>query len=536
MSRPRFSEALVSRRHELGLSISQASRILKLREDVLVAFEEGDYDHMPQSGYAQGMLSSYARYLGLNAREIVDIFQEEIYEYRHGTSSHELRRRTRDTQAGRGISGYDVVNEAGSRPKAYVEYRPLLPSSGGPAGDMGDFATTAPARPRSSVPLAGVTYPTTAGSLPQASYESRGYAPGYEDRYQRRPYNSAPPRERGGSSTARRRAAGSRRRADDQAGRLLREGQNAPARAADERGEARTGRLYRRDDVSTRRVRPSEYTDDLRLDDRANPYAPASTISGRRSSRNIANVERPNVRRRPARSPRGSAGGRGGRRPGARGAVQGFFSDPRRALLVIFLALTVALTAIIVFSVSSCVSGPERRPGGQSVEVNGVTKDTTTDTTTDDTDKDADTTSQPDPDPAADDTDGTDGAADADATDPADPDADAAAEEPKETVVDVRVADGSYSWVEIVCDGESKVAEGLTGPWTQSYTVHDQISVTAGSPDVVSVTENGEAVDFNSRVGGLGTVTIKGTPPQDDAAGASDASTDDAQAQGGGAQ
>ena len=38
MPRPRFSEILVSRRHELGLSVSQASRVLKLREDVLIAF------------------------------------------------------------------------------------------------------------------------------------------------------------------------------------------------------------------------------------------------------------------------------------------------------------------------------------------------------------------------------------------------------------------------------------------------------------------------------------------------------------------
>ena len=95
MSRPRFSEALVTRRHELGLSVSQASKILKLREDVLIAFEEGDYDHLPQSGYAQGMLSSYARYLGLNAREIVDLFQEDLYVHQTGTASHELRRRTR---------------------------------------------------------------------------------------------------------------------------------------------------------------------------------------------------------------------------------------------------------------------------------------------------------------------------------------------------------------------------------------------------------------------------------------------------------
>ena len=140
MALPRFSEALAQRRRDLGLSLSQASRTLKLREDVLLAFEEGDFEHMPQSGYAQGMLSSYARYLGLNAREIVDLFTEELYQYQHGTSSHELRRRTRQTQSSRGISGYDMPNEAESRPKAYVEYRPLLPSGGGPNERVGPAA------------------------------------------------------------------------------------------------------------------------------------------------------------------------------------------------------------------------------------------------------------------------------------------------------------------------------------------------------------------------------------------------------------
>jgi len=154
MARPRFSEMLLDRRRQLGLSAQQASKVLKLKELVLVAFEEGDWEHIPQSGYAQGMLSSYARYLGLNPRTVVDLFQEELYEHDNGTANHELRRRTRDTQSGRGIAGYDVPNEADSRPKAYVEYRGLLPTSGGPAGDMGDFATTSGARPRQQgVPL-----------------------------------------------------------------------------------------------------------------------------------------------------------------------------------------------------------------------------------------------------------------------------------------------------------------------------------------------------------------------------------------------
>ena len=166
MPRPRFSEMLVARRRQLGISITQASKTLKLKEQALIAFEEGDFENIPQSGYAQGMLSSYARYLGLNPREVVDLFQEEVFEHEHGTYSHELRRKTRDTQSGRGISGYDIPNEAESRPKAYVQYHGLLPTAGGPAGDMGAFATTSGVRSRqSSVPLASSSNETNAYSF-----------------------------------------------------------------------------------------------------------------------------------------------------------------------------------------------------------------------------------------------------------------------------------------------------------------------------------------------------------------------------------
>lgn len=518
MALPRFSEALALRRRALGLSIAQASRTLKLREDVLVAFEEGDFEHMPQSGYAQGMLSSYARYLGLNAREIVDLFQEEVYEYRHGTSSHELRRRTRQTQSGRGLSGYDMPNEAESRPKAYVEYRPLLPSGGGPAGDLGDFATTAPARPRGSVPLAGVGAPAPG---------TRGYS-GIQ-----RPYNAPSTRERATSSTARRRPPSSRRARGDQAGRLLDERQYRSSQRDDFDPSARTGRLYLRDDVSTRRVRAGEYTDDLRLDDRPRPSVPASTVSGRRSSRNIANIERPNVRRRPVRG-RGSSG-----RPPARGGfVAQFLSDPRRALFALILLLAVVLTAIVLFSVSSCVNARN-----QSAEPTQVVPVQGADDADAANDSDA-TDDQGADEPAADDADATDegaggqdGAdaaddtsADADASD--DADADAAAE-PEETVVEVRVESGSVSWVEITCDGKSEVADSITGPWSQTYTVYDSITIQVANPDVVTVSKNGEQVELSPRAGGLGSVTIEGTPRPDDADAASDGTNDEGTAEDG---
>lgn len=490
MARPRFSEMLLARRHELGLTVSQASKILKLREDVLVAFEEGDYEHMPQSGYAQGMLSSYARYLGLNAREVVDLFQEELYEHHTGTSSHELRRRTRETQAGRGISGYDIVNEEGSRPKAYVEYRPLLPTAGGPAGDMGDFATTAPARPRTSVPLAGSR---GTGAPVRRAYQEGASAP--------RPYNGADPSQRSAPSTARRRAGTQRRRADAQTGHRPREG-----RDLDE--TARSARFYRRDDVSTRRVSPSEYTDDMRYDDPANPYAPASTISGRRSSRNIAQVERPNVRRRGAPSGRGGTSARRGRRParprGPLGSVRWFLSDSRRALALIIVLLTAVLTAILVLSVGACVSAKNQgTTSGQNVAVNSVDQDQSTTSTDDASTTDATSTD------AADETVTTDAS-------------DAATSTPTETVVEVTVADGSFSWLEITCDGTSEIADSVTGPWSADYTVYDSITVQTGTPDSVTVTVNGEPQEFTSKASGIGSLTIKGTPKAEDVATAGD--------------
>ena len=519
MPRPQFSEALVMRRHELGLSVSQASKILRLREDVLIAFEEGDFEHLPQSGYAQGMLSSYARYLGLNAREIVDLFQEDLYQYQHGTSSHELRRRTRDTQAGRGVSGYDLPNEAGSRPKAYVEYRPLLPTSGGPAGDMGAFATTAPARPRTSVPLAGIG-PSAPGT--RSSYAASS---SYGRSQETRPYNTPDATaERGTMSTARRRSqTARRRRQEDKAGRLINERQRSYAADHDDpNGQMRTGRLYRRDDVSTRRVRPSEYTDDLRYDDHASPYAPASTLSGRRSSRNIANIERPNVTRRRPRT--GSGGRRPPRRPGLMGYVEGFLSDPRRALFLLIVLLAIVLTAILVFSVSSCVSGKTQGTTPQQVVPVGSTTGQTDDESNPDAEDDSATTDDQQDETSDQDAEGAgaddqqdanteqDGSAEQpdDAEGEATPDEDPAA--PEKTIVDVSVASGEVSWVEITCDGASEVAQSVTGPWSRSYTVHDSITIQVDNADAVTITDNGERVELSSHAGGLGSVTLDGTP------------------------
>ncbi len=513
-SRPRFSEMLLGRRRQLGLTVGQASQVLKLKEQVLIAFEEGDFENIPQSGYAQGMLSSYARYLGLNPREVVDLFQEELYEHVHGTSSHELRRRTRDTQSGRGVvQGYDVVNEAESRPKAYVQYRGLLPTSGGPAGDMGAFATTSGPRPRtpSSVPLAGSSY--SAGTRGQSpSYSHAEYVYG-------RPYNSTSDRVRNESRsrepdryTTRQRSRyvqQQRHRVDDPANRLLREGQNGVEERREtarvyRRDSSHAQRLYERDDVSTRSVRAGEYTDDLRYDDGARPYDRASTISGRRSSRNIASVDRPNVRRR-SDSQRGRLSGR------SRGRVP---QDNRRTILLVIVALALVLTVILVLSVRSCVNS---RSTSQETKTTVPVSTTSTDS--------SDTTSTGSPSTPT--TTTTTTTTTTDGTNTQDSSSTTAA--PQQTVVNVSVASGETSWLEITNDGTSEVASTVTGPWEQSYTVTESITIRAGNPGAVTVTENGTQKSFESKASGIGSLTIQGTPAatSEDSASETSTSSDD---------
>lgn len=463
MPRPRFSEMLVERRRQLGLSITQASKILRLKEQALIAFEEGDFKNMPQSGYAQGMLSSYARYLGLNPREIVDLFQEESYEFENGTYSHELRRRTRDTQSGRGMAGYDVVNETDSRPKAYVQYHGLLPTSGGPAGDMGAFATTSGVRSRQTgVPLGAQASEEDAGG-----YSYSRYATGHA-------YNA------GIEEASRQKTMASRTRGGVQRRRVGIAGVSIPA--------------YK-DDVTRRTVAPSDYTDDLRYDNVTAPYERASTISGRRGSRNIAQVDRPNVRRR---QPSGTAAQqrRAPQRSGVMGALQNYFSDTGRTIATVFALVVVIITAVLLFSVRSCMSARTTPAATKTVSVNNSTTDssknsTTTNSNTDTSKKDsADTSKSATTEQKKDET-------------------------PKQTTVVVTVADGQTSWVEITVDGKSVEADAITGPWSQTYTVTDSMTVLAGTPGAVSVTVNGTAKPFDANASGIGTLTIQGTKPAD---------------------
>lgn len=81
-----FGDMLLERRRQLGLSIHQVATTIKIRPQIIEYFEQGNFSAMPPRGYAQGMISSYARYLGLNPRTVMTAYFEELDAYERATS------------------------------------------------------------------------------------------------------------------------------------------------------------------------------------------------------------------------------------------------------------------------------------------------------------------------------------------------------------------------------------------------------------------------------------------------------------------
>lgn len=466
MQRPQFAELLASRRHQLRLSIPQAARVLRMRESVLEAFEVGDFDHLPALGYAQGMVASYARYLGLDPRRITELYEREHAEYVAGVTGRAPTGLARLADE----PGHDGPASAASQARSTTTGLALARTSGSGYGAPSGYSAQGAYNPRGSY---GSSYSSSYGSSADRRYTTRNPNE-YDDR-------------------ARRQQAGRARRARDAYGDDYQRGRGAASGTSRARS-SRTGSRYG-DDIQTRRVDSGQYRDDLRFGSDARPYRPSSTRAGREGSRNISAPVRPNVRRQSPnrdrnRDPRNRGRRNEPQRSGIAGVIDSIASDPRRAAVVLSALLVVLLVVILTFSIRSCASSKV-----DNSKVNVVTAVTSEAASTS-----ATTTS------AAEQQALSEAAAKKAAS--------AAAAATQETKVTVSVADGATTWVEITCDGEQKVAESITGSWSQEYSPKKSLEIRVGDPSVVTVEKNGERQTFSGKSAGTSTLTIEGTDPE----------------------
>lgn len=60
------------------LSLEEAANFTKIREPLLKTIEEDGYELLPHSLYVKGFLMTYARYLGLDPKEVINRYQKYL--------------------------------------------------------------------------------------------------------------------------------------------------------------------------------------------------------------------------------------------------------------------------------------------------------------------------------------------------------------------------------------------------------------------------------------------------------------------------
>jgi len=72
---PRVGQALREARTERGIELSEVERVTKIRIKFLRAMEEERWEALPAPVYARSFLSTYARFLGLDDKALVDQYR-----------------------------------------------------------------------------------------------------------------------------------------------------------------------------------------------------------------------------------------------------------------------------------------------------------------------------------------------------------------------------------------------------------------------------------------------------------------------------
>ncbi len=67
---------LKKEREDRNLTLKEVSKQIKVRESYLKAVEEDRHDLLPSATYVKGFLSAYAKYLGLDSKEVLRRYEE----------------------------------------------------------------------------------------------------------------------------------------------------------------------------------------------------------------------------------------------------------------------------------------------------------------------------------------------------------------------------------------------------------------------------------------------------------------------------
>jgi len=87
-----IGEKLKNARLEMEISVDEAAEDLKIRPSQLELIEEGNRDAFKDVFYLKYFIRDYAKYLGLNYEDIVDEYNEYLFDYTSKLSLQDIKK------------------------------------------------------------------------------------------------------------------------------------------------------------------------------------------------------------------------------------------------------------------------------------------------------------------------------------------------------------------------------------------------------------------------------------------------------------
>lgn len=107
-----IGEKLKEARESIGVSVEEAAEDLKISASQITDIENGNVEHFQDVFNLKYFIRDYAKYLGLNKEEIVDDFNEYLFDYTSKLSLDDIKKESKSKQENKIKSPYTIERKS----------------------------------------------------------------------------------------------------------------------------------------------------------------------------------------------------------------------------------------------------------------------------------------------------------------------------------------------------------------------------------------------------------------------------------------
>ena len=118
-----IGQKLKEKREENGVSVEEAAEDLKVRPSQITSVENGNTDAFQDMVFLKYFVRDYAKYLGLNSEEIIDEFNEFMFDFTSKIPIDEIEQAKKEKekeQIDRVSSPYTTIDRRTKMPKLII--------------------------------------------------------------------------------------------------------------------------------------------------------------------------------------------------------------------------------------------------------------------------------------------------------------------------------------------------------------------------------------------------------------------------------